>query len=310
MKNCISSLNEELQKIANEELGEVTSRIPEDLATLRLWLQHQPHLKYRDDDQFLLQFLRGCKYSMEKAKTKLDLFYSLKSKYPEMLNLCNVDDPKFREVCKLGTFLTLPNPVNGTGPRIVVGRYCYPTNKFGVEDIFQPACALHEILLAQDPFACICGIIYIVDFKEATASHFLQMTPNFCMKLVSFLEKSMPLRIKSVYYINTSGAAQQFFKILFPFFSQKLRERVHVMGADLSEMIKDLSIECLPKDYGGNLPSLEDLTVEFNKSWESCREFFKENANCGTDETLRPGKPLDIDGLFGVGGSFRQLIVD
>ncbi|XP_073846855.1 alpha-tocopherol transfer protein-like [Musca autumnalis] len=309
MRN-ISILSEELQKIANEELGEVPTRIAEDLATLRLWLEHQPHIKYRDDDQFLLQFLRGSKYSMEKAKTKLDLYYSLKSRYPEMLNLCDVDDVKFREVCNLGTFQTLPKPVNDIGPRIIVGRFCYPTNKYTIEDIFQAGCGLHEMLLVQDPYACICGIVYIVDFKEATASHFLQMTPNFCMKLVSFFEKAMPLRIKSVYYINTSEAAQQFFKILFPFFSQKLRERIHVMGDDLTEMIKDLSPESLPQDYGGNLKSLRELTLDFNKNWDSFREFFKENLNYGTDETLRPGKPLDIDGLFGVGGSFRKLNVD
>lgn len=98
----IAPLNAELQKVAEEELEERPSRIAEDLAALRLWMQHQPHLKVRDDDQFLIQFLRGCKYSLERAKEKLDLFFSLKSKYPDMLNVIDVDEPMFVETRSLG----------------------------------------------------------------------------------------------------------------------------------------------------------------------------------------------------------------
>lgn len=98
----INPLNAELQKIANEELGEQPLRISEDLQALRLWLQHQPHIKAREDDQFLIQFLRGCKYSLERAKSKLDLYFALKSKYPELMNVIDVNEPKFRDIYKLG----------------------------------------------------------------------------------------------------------------------------------------------------------------------------------------------------------------
>ncbi|XP_013105393.2 clavesin-2 [Stomoxys calcitrans] len=306
----VAPLNPELQKIANEELGEVATRISEDLNALREWIKHQPHLKPRQDDQFLIQFLRGCKYSLEKAKDKLDLHFSLKTKYPEMLNVTNVDEPKFREVHNLGCFLELPIPINGCGPRIVVFRFNYPTNKYSIDDIFQPGCAVHELMLLKDPYACICGLSYIVDFGLATASHYMQMTPNFCKKMVSFLEKSMPYRIKSVYYINVTPAAQQFFKILFPFLSEKLRQRIKVLGQDMQELYQYIAPKYLPKDYGGELASLSELAADYNKVWDAHRDFFKENANCGSDESLRPGKPLDIDGLFGVGGSFRKIVVD
>lgn len=109
----IIPLSEELQKIANEELNEVPSRVAEDLAALRLWIKHQPHLKVREDDQFLVQFLRGCKYSLERSKEKLDLYFSLKSKYPTMLNVTNVDDAKFREVHRLGYVKNIVPTVEG-----------------------------------------------------------------------------------------------------------------------------------------------------------------------------------------------------
>lgn len=77
-----------------------------------------------------------------------------------------------------------------------------------------------------------------------------------------------------------------------------------------SELFKDIPRQYLPKDYGGDLPTLEDLALDYEKVWDANRDFFLQNAQYGSNESLRPGKPLDIDGLFGVGGSFRKLIVD
>lgn len=82
------------------------------------------------------------------------------------------------------------------------------------------------------------------------------------------------------------------------------------MGNDLENLRNDIPSQYLPHNYGGELPTVEELAADFNKTWDATREFFKENANVGTDEHFRRGEPLDIDGLFGVGGSFRKLIVD
>jgi hypothetical protein len=43
-------------------------------------------LKSRTNDQFLVAFLRGCKHSIEKAKQKLDLFYSVRQHAPEIMS--------------------------------------------------------------------------------------------------------------------------------------------------------------------------------------------------------------------------------
>ncbi|XP_059225683.1 alpha-tocopherol transfer protein-like [Stomoxys calcitrans] len=157
-------LSAELQTVANEELGEVPSRISEDLEALRQWLRLQPHLEARYDDQFLVQFLRGCKYSLERAKEKIDVYFSLKSKYPEMMNLTNVDDPKFRDIYRLGCCLMLPKPLNGTGARIVVFRFDYPVSKYNIGEILQATLAMHELLIVNDPYACINGLIYLMDY--------------------------------------------------------------------------------------------------------------------------------------------------
>lgn len=100
--STIRPLSDELQSAAIKELGEKPERIPEDLRILKDWLGMQPHLKVNTDDQFLLAFLRGCKFSIEKTKSKIDKFYTIRTKYPSMFRTVDVDSKRFREIHQLG----------------------------------------------------------------------------------------------------------------------------------------------------------------------------------------------------------------
>lgn len=92
----------ELAEKAKAEVNEVTARIPEDLAALRAWLSKQPHLNPRTDDQFLVSFLRGCKYSLEKTKEKLDHYYTVKTAIPEFFENRDPTNAKIQENAMLG----------------------------------------------------------------------------------------------------------------------------------------------------------------------------------------------------------------
>lgn len=81
----IRTLTIGLAKLAADELNEEPERIQSDIDALRSWITRTPHLKSRTDDQFLVAFLRGCKYSLEKAKQKLDLFYTVRTHAPELI---------------------------------------------------------------------------------------------------------------------------------------------------------------------------------------------------------------------------------
>lgn len=98
----IRKLPQELQLIASHDLGEDTSTLEDIVRILREWIQQQPHLKARTDDQFLIAFLRGCKYSIEKAKFKIDRYYSLKTKYPDFYTIRNMRKEKILNLIKCG----------------------------------------------------------------------------------------------------------------------------------------------------------------------------------------------------------------
>lgn len=99
---AIRRLSDDLQRAAIEELGEVPDRIPEYVDILKKWLAMQPHLKANTDNQFLLAFLRGCKFSLEKAKSKIDNYYTIRSKFPSTFQVTDVDNKRLREIQQLG----------------------------------------------------------------------------------------------------------------------------------------------------------------------------------------------------------------
>lgn len=98
----IRTISPELQKIAEVELNEVPSRIEEDLLALRTWIGKQAHLRARTDDQFLITFLRGSKYSLERAKEKIDLFFTVRTLMHEMFIDRDPTDPATLEIIRLG----------------------------------------------------------------------------------------------------------------------------------------------------------------------------------------------------------------
>lgn len=95
-------LSDELAKKATVELNEVPERIEADIEALKVWIKKTPHLKCRMDDQFLVTFLRGCKYSLEKTKQKIDLFYTTRTLMPEMFLGRDPLEQKALSIIKLG----------------------------------------------------------------------------------------------------------------------------------------------------------------------------------------------------------------
>lgn len=98
----IRALPRSLVKLAADELNETPERMHSDINALRNWINQSPHLRSRSDDQFLVAFLRGCKYSLEKAKTKLDLFYTVRTHTPELIKNRDPMDENVMGMIRLG----------------------------------------------------------------------------------------------------------------------------------------------------------------------------------------------------------------
>ncbi|XP_013099281.2 retinol-binding protein pinta-like [Stomoxys calcitrans] len=305
----IRPLPQELQEIACKELGETSERISEDLKTLKAWIQMQPHLKSCTDDQFLIQFLRGSKYSMEKAKAKLEKFYSLKTNYSDMLSSVDVNSTLFCEYVKSKSFNPLPIPLNGNGPRIIYVRFGVDPRRITTNQVIQCVITFLELLLLSDPYACVNGLVVIFDYSEFSTDFIPLFTPSAVRNLFLFHEKALPVRLKSLYFVNIPAVAERVIRALLPYVPEKLRSRLHFQSS-IDDVQNLIPTKYFPKHMGGENGSLDDIYKEYLKLWQYYLEYFKHSVNYGIDEQLRLSKNPSNDSEFGVGGSFRAINVD
>ena len=54
-----------------------------------------------------MYFLRGCKFSLERTKEKLDFFYSIKANCPEWFDNWDIDEDRVQGMVKQGLFIRL-----------------------------------------------------------------------------------------------------------------------------------------------------------------------------------------------------------
>lgn len=98
----IRPLSPALSKLAETELNESPDQIAGDLRVLKEWVKQSPHLNVRTDDQFLICFLRGCKYSIERAKQKLEAFYTIRTIMPEVHLNRDPQNERLQAIIRLG----------------------------------------------------------------------------------------------------------------------------------------------------------------------------------------------------------------
>lgn len=62
---------------------------------------HQLRYFSAPDDYRLMTFLRGCKFSLEKCKKKLDMYFTMRTVVPEFFSNRDITRPELREITKI-----------------------------------------------------------------------------------------------------------------------------------------------------------------------------------------------------------------
>lgn len=78
----------------------------------------------------------------------------------------------------------------------------------------------------------------------------------------------------------------------------------------MDALYKEVPRKLLPKEYGGEAGTIQEIIDNLEKTLIDNREFFIEDDNYGVDEKKRVGRPKNSESLFGLDGSFRQLAID
>ncbi|XP_055382855.1 alpha-tocopherol transfer protein-like [Condylostylus longicornis] len=296
------SIREELREPENPE------DIEKDVKLIREWLETQPHLPKDMDDARLRTFLRGCKFSLEKCKRKLDMYYTMRNAVPEFFSNRDIKRPELQLVCEYVHGPPLPG-LTPNGRRVTLIRAIdHEFQPHQVNDAMKVALMVGDIRLAEESVG-IAGDIYILDAAVATPAHFAKFSPAVVKKFLICVQEAYPVKLKEVHVINVSPLVDTILNFVKPFLKEKIRNRIH-LHTTMESLYKMVPRKLLPTEYGGEAGSIIDIGKEWVKKLDDYTEWFAEQENSKANESLRPGAPKTSDDLFGMEGTFRQLSID
>ncbi|CAH0713572.1 unnamed protein product, partial [Brenthis ino] len=298
----------EMWKKIRVELNEDVNTRDQDLAAIKEWLKKQPHLPNEWDEGRIMTFLRGCSFSLEKCKRKLDMYFTMRSACPEFFTDRDVSRPELAELITKAQGAPLPG-LTANGRRVTICRGLDKNvDPEQLNNIFKIALMIGDIRLKEE-LEGVGGDIYILDASVVTPSHLAKISPSAIKKFLICVQATYPVKLKEVHIVNTSPVIESIINFVKPFLKDKIKNRIFI-HSDMNTLHEHVPKDMLPQEYGGNGCSLDEVNEGWMKKLADYTEWFKEQEDIKANESLRPGKPTNYDELFGIDGSFRQLSID
>ncbi|XP_063903560.1 alpha-tocopherol transfer protein-like [Zophobas morio] len=301
--------SQDQQRIFDKAARQFNSNIKaldEDVLRLEKWLKTQPHLPNLLDQNCLRNFLILNKCSIEIAKQKVDNYYSIRPKIPEIAYTMNPKLPFHKE------FNSVVYLVNH--PQLTDDLYKLTFFKIKGEslpDSYEPIdfvkkfSSIQEMRLRDD---VMCGDVVVADFRGLPLNIALKITPMLVYKSVILYERTVSARLKAVHAVNLVPPLMNIIRALKSVIKPKLFERLHV-HSELDDLKKFIRPDLLPVDFGGEGLSLQELEDALEEKYRKNQDLFDRLDKIKIDETLRPTK-LENSDVLGYYGSFKKIEID
>ncbi|KAI8442102.1 hypothetical protein MSG28_005732 [Choristoneura fumiferana] len=152
------------------------------------------------------------------------------------------------------------------------------------------------------------GEIWLIDLKNITLGHLLRLNPMVVQRASQMFQEGLALKVFAIHILNAPSIGQQILNFFKKFMKPKLLDRL-VLHSNLEELHKALPKECLPRDYGGEDYSMEELKDMYQKEFrtEKTKQYLLKGCKEISDEKKRPGANNNEEFLA---GTFKKLDLD
>lgn len=300
---AVRTLPSDLQKIAANEINEEPNRVPSDIQAIKEWMIKEPHLNGRTEDQWILRYLRGCKFSIQFTKDKIDNYYSLRSTVPQFFKNRDPMLPEIQHV--LNQKITTALNTNISGPQTVILRLENWDEGTTLATVAKINLMVLEILLNENDYMLL-GQYAIIDLQNLDLVRLSELSVTAIRNLAA-LHYAYPVRPKCIIFLNAPTLVMKLYNTFSYLLREKIRNRVRFYSKKNLKSIQEMiPISILPKEYGGEA-CWDKLGDYWKQKVESYRDWFIDDDKYGVDESKRLKKKYDLDY---VDGNFRKLEVD
>lgn len=250
------SLSDASKALALEQLRETPENVKAGIEELRELLKNDDTIHYRDDDEFLMIFLRPCKFYAKSAHALMQSIAKFRETHSNLLKDLVPEDEK-------DAFIN-HNVVNVLTERDHLGRRVlvvnaggtWDTSKVTADQLFRIFFLIHEAAILE-PETQVNGVVVIMDFEGLSTKQVMALSPSFSLKLLSFIQEAMPLRLKEVHMVKQPFIFNLVWNIFKPFIKEKLKKRIFFHGSKMPSLHKHMLPSHLPKNYGGERPEID-----------------------------------------------------
>ncbi|XP_043288204.1 retinaldehyde-binding protein 1 isoform X2 [Venturia canescens] len=271
----IGSLDDETKAFAKKELRETEENVKNGIAALRKLLEDDKTLHYRLDDDFLTIFLRPCKFYPESAYALMQRIADFKVKHAALLdNLLPCDERN--SIMDNNVVNVLINRDHKRRRILLVNAgKSWDPSKVTADQMFRIFYLIHEAAVLE-PESQVRGVVVIMDFEGLSMKQVMGLTPSFSMRLLSFIQDAMPLRLKEVHFVKQPFLFDIVWRMFKPFIREKLRKRMFFHGAKMNSLHTHLLPSHLPKNYGGELPEINYTAADWYPTIDKCEDNIKQ----------------------------------
>jgi hypothetical protein len=255
-----------------------------DMHKIRNWILTQPHLPEISDD-YIYVFLYSCCYSIERAKSAIEHYFSMRSNHPDIFGNRNSEDPRVKLVRSLGHLWRLPK-TTPEGYRMVMYsvRDNDPTKMVFAECV-KTFLMFNDIVLSEDGIEE--GYIVLFDMKGVQLGHLARVSLPALRCFFLYIQEAHPVKIKGVHVLNTAGWVHHIMRIIMPMVKSELLSLVKFHKGNHPE---EIPLELMPNEYGGETSSVEELDKSSESLWNKYHKWLLDNEKIKSDETKRSTK--------------------
>ncbi|XP_055923640.1 alpha-tocopherol transfer protein-like isoform X2 [Eupeodes corollae] len=267
----LNELSENGRQIAEKELRETPEIKKKAIEDLKNLLEQETDFTYpKDNEEYLIRFLRPCKFYPESARDLIKRYYAFKVKHNDIYD--NLVPSREENIFKSNVLTVFPNR-DQCGRRILLlelGKK-WKHKEVSLDEVFK-GCVLFLEAAMLEPETQVAGAIVIFDMDGLSMSQTWQFTPPFAKRIVDWLQDSVPLRVKAIHIVNQPKIFNLVFALFKPFFREKLRSRIYFHGTDRESLHKHISTKCLPPAYNGILEQQPVEAIQWYQLMKLCEK--------------------------------------
>jgi retinaldehyde-binding protein 1 len=255
-------LCEESKAVAERELRETPENVKKGIEELKALIEGDETIFFDTSDDFLIIFLRPCKFYAKSAYELLKRIALFKENNKSILDNLMPDSEKDAFINHKVINILKNRDQKGRRVMIINSGALWDPKQISTDQLFRIVYLVHELAMLE-PETQVNGVVFIQDFNGMSMKQVMAITPAFSVRLLTFIQDALPYRLKEVHIVKQPFIFNIVWNIFKPLMREKLKKRTFFHGTKMSSLHKHIAKTHLPKDYDGDLPAIDYSGAEW-----------------------------------------------